>query len=77
MKFKVAELKYVGHVISEEGLKPDHKKVEAIIKMPTPRNKQQLRRFMGMTNYLQKFAPGLYQVTTPLRMLLKDNTEFK
>ena len=45
--------------------------------MPPPEDKQQLRRFMGMTNYLQKFAPHLSQITAPLRMLLKDNTEFK
>ena len=77
MKFKVPELKYIGHVISEEGLKPDPKKAEALINMPPPEDKQQLRRFMGVTNYLQKFAPGLSQVTAPLRMLLKDSTEFK
>ena len=77
MKLKVPELKYVGHVISEGGLKPDPKKVEAVIRMPPPEDKQQLGRFMGMTNYLQKFAPHLSQVTAPLRMLLKDNTEFK
>ena len=69
MKFKVQELKYVGHVISEEVLKPDPKKVEAVIRMPPPEDKQQPRRFMGMTNYLQKFAPHLSQVTAPLRML--------
>ena len=39
MTFKVPELKYVGHVISEEGLKPDPKKVEAIIMMPQPEDK--------------------------------------
>lgn len=77
MKFKVLELKYVGHVISEEGLKPDPKKAEATIKMPPPEDKRQLRRFMGMTDALQKFAPGLSQGTAPLRMLLKDSTELK
>jgi len=34
-------------------------KFEAIIKMPPPEDKHQLRRFIGMTNYLQNFAPGL------------------
>ena len=77
MKFKVPELKYIGHIISEEGLKPDPKKVEVVIRMPSPEDKQRLRRFMGMTNYRQKFAPHLSQVTALLRMLLKENTEFK
>ena len=77
MKFKVPESKYSSHVISEEGLKPDLKKIEAEIRMPPPDDKQQLRRFMGMANYLQKFAPHLSQVVAPLKMLLKDNTELK
>ncbi len=77
IKLKVPELKYVGHVISEEGLKQDPNKVEAVIKIPPPKDKQRLRRFMGMMNYLQKFAPHLSQVTAPLRMLLKNNTEFR
>ena len=31
---------------------------------------------MGMVNYLQKFAPGLSEHTTPIRILLKDDAEF-
>ena len=31
---------------------------------------------MGMVNYLQKFAPGLSELTTPIRTLLKDDVEF-
>ena len=76
MKFKLAQLSYVGHVISAEGLKPDPAKVEAILNMPPPTDKQGLRRIMGMVNYLQKFAPGLSELTTPIRILLKDDAEF-
>ena len=76
MKFKLPQLSYVGHVISAEGLKPYPAKVEAIQNLPSPANKQGLRRIKGMVNYLQKFAPGLSGLTTPIRTLLKDDAEF-
>ena len=76
LKFKLLELSYVGHVISAEGLKPDPAKVEAILDMPSPSDKQGVRRFMGMVNYLQKFAPGLSELTKPIRDLLKEDVEF-
>ena len=44
--------------------------------MPPPADKQGLRRIMGMVNYLQKFAPMLSELTTPIRTMLKDDPEF-
>ena len=76
MKFKLPQLSYVGHVISVEGSTPDPAKVEAILNMPPPDDEQGLRRIMGMVNYLQKFAPGLSELITPVRTLIKDDAEF-
>ena len=67
----------MGHIISAEGLKPDPVKIEAIQKMPTPENKQDVRRILGIINYLQKFAPNLSEVTAPLGELLKENHLFQ
>ena len=75
VQFKLSELSYVGHVISAGGLRPDPTKIEAILNMPPPADKQGLRRIMGMVHYLQKFAPGLSELTTPIRTLLKDDAE--
>ncbi|KAL9976590.1 hypothetical protein ACROYT_G013911 [Oculina patagonica] len=58
------------------GLKPDAEKVKAIREMTVPSDKQGVQRFLGMTNYLQKFAPKLSEITTPLRNLIKSDTEF-
>ena len=51
LKFKVHKLSYVGHVISGERLKPDPAKVEAVLGVPSPADKQGVRRIMGLVNY--------------------------
>ena len=51
--------------------------MEAIQKMPNPFNKQDIRRLLGMVNYLQKFSPNLSSVTAPLRELLKEENMFQ
>ena len=38
IKFKTNEVQYIGHLITDEGLKPDPAKTEAIMKMPQPKN---------------------------------------
>ena len=73
---RLKKVAYVGHVLSADGLQPDPEKVKAIREMPTPTEKQSIQRLLGMTNYLQKFAPKLPEITTPLRELTKNDNEF-
>ena len=63
-------------MLTAEGLQPDPEKVNAIKEMPTPPDKQSIQRLLWMTNYLQKFAPRLSEITTPLRELTKIDNEF-
>ena len=67
---------FMGHLITADGLRPDPDKVSAIVDMPSPIDKQAVQRFLGMVNYVQKFAPHLSEVTKPLRDLVKNDTEF-
>ncbi|KAL8608308.1 hypothetical protein ACOMHN_042175 [Nucella lapillus] len=70
------EIKYFGHMISADGLKPDPSKVKAVREMPPPANEKELQTMLGMINYLAKFAPQLSEITKPMRDLLKDDVEF-
>ena len=63
-------------MISEEGLKPDPAKLQGVKEMPTPTSKQDVKRLLGMVNYLQKFAPNPLAVTAPMRELLKEQNQF-
>jgi hypothetical protein len=70
-KFAVQEAKYLGHVLSKEGVKVDEDKVRAVKEMQKPQNKEEVHRFLGMINYLAKFIPNCSAKTEPLRKLLK------
>ena len=72
-KFEESEVSYLGHNLSEAGVKPDPNKIAAIVKMPEPTNKTELQRFLGKINYLAKFLPNLASVSAPLRSLLEND----
>ncbi|CAB4040233.1 Transposon Ty3-G Gag-Pol poly [Paramuricea clavata] len=73
----MTEITFLGHLISADGIKPDPRKIEAILKMPTPTSKTELQRFLGMINYLGKFLPNLSKETAPLRQLLEKNVQWR
>ena len=73
-KIRTTEIKYIGHVLSTDGLKADDEKVRAVVQLPPPQDKQELMRFMGMIQYLAKFIPNLSEVSAPLRKLLENDT---
>lgn len=57
----------MGHNITNDGLKIDETKTNAITAMPSPSNVSELRTLLGMVNYLAKFIPNLSDISTPLR----------
>ncbi|PIK58309.1 hypothetical protein BSL78_04815 [Apostichopus japonicus] len=73
-KFKVSEVKYIGHILTSNGIKPDPKKIEAIQEMQPPTNVTELKRFLGMINYVAKFIRNLSAISEPLRVLLRKET---
>ena len=66
----------MGHVISADGIKPDPVKVSAVVNMSSPQNKEELRSFLGLVNYLGKFIPNLADLTVPLCWLLKKDNDW-
>ncbi len=59
-------VKYLGHIISEQGCQPDPKNIEAILKMNPTKNLKEVRRFLGLTGFYRKFIPSYAKIATPL-----------
>jgi len=52
-------VKFLGHIIDENGVRADPDEVNAIVNMPALKNTIDVRRFLGMANQLVKFSPQL------------------
>lgn len=75
-RIKVQSVGYFGNVITDQGVKPDPEKVDAINRMQAPTCKTELVTTLGMVNYLCRFMPNLANVTAPMRELVKQDVEF-
>ena len=62
--------------VSKEGIQPLDDKVEVITNAPAPKNVSELKSYLGMINYYQKFLPNLSSVLAPLHDLLRKETRW-
>ncbi|KAL1129487.1 hypothetical protein AAG570_012432 [Ranatra chinensis] len=71
------EVKFMGHIVSRQGTRPDPNKVKAIEELVEPKNLKELRSFLGMINFYRRFIHNLADKIEPLTKLLKKNRSFE
>ena len=69
-EFFKKRIKYLGHIVSEEGVSTDPKKVEAVLNWPVPETVYDVRAFLGFVGYYRRFIESFSKVALPLRKLL-------
>ena len=74
LQLRVNSVKYLGTIVSDEGINPYPAKVSAIVNVPLPNDKAALQRLLGMVNFLASHVPNLATITAPLCALLKTDT---
>ena len=75
--FLKLETNYLGFVISEDGIQPDQKKVEAIRGLPAPTCVREVRSFIGMCSYYRRFIPNFSQIAEPIVALTRKYAHLK
>ena len=71
------QLPFLGHVVSEEGISTDPKKVEAVAGWKVPQTIREVRSFLGFASYYRRFIPGFSVMAAPLIELTEKGAEFR
>ncbi|XP_058455232.1 uncharacterized protein LOC131432752 [Malaya genurostris] len=70
------EIKYLGHAIDKEGIRPTEENIKAMKEMIAPRSVKGVRSFLGTVNFYGKFIPHIAEKRKPLNDLLRKNVKF-
>ncbi|GBM82908.1 Retrovirus-related Pol polyprotein from transposon 17.6 [Araneus ventricosus] len=74
--FGVRQITILGHVVSEDGIKPDPEKVRAVKNFPVPKSVHDVRSFLGLCSYYRRFIKNFCYRAQPLQDLLKGDSKF-
>ena len=71
------ELEFLGHVVSQDAVQPENKKIKKILEIKTPQTRKQVRSLLGLIGYYRKFVPHFSSLTASLSDLTKDSSPKK
>jgi len=75
-EFLRKEFTYLGHKLTDGGLRPDPEKVAVVKKFPNPTNTCEIKQYMGLCSYYRRFIPNFIKIAKPLTNLLRNNVPF-
>jgi hypothetical protein len=74
--FGAEEIPFLGCFVGKRGLRADPAKVKAIDDWPVPNNQKDLRKWLGLANYLHKYSENYTDMARPLSNLHKKDADW-
>ena len=68
--------KFLGHVVSEEGVSTDPEKISAVVEWPIPKSAKQIKSFLGLCSYYRRYVPGFAGIARPLHRICDKGSKF-
>lgn len=68
-EFGISSMEFLGHIVSDQGIATDPEKVKSVQDWPTPQNKTDVMRFLGLANFYRRFVKDFSKIAAPLTTL--------
>lgn len=75
-QFLKKEIRYLGHIISNDGTQPDPELISAIQNYPQPKNCKEAASFYGLVGYYRQFIENFAEISEPINCLRKKKVKF-
>ena len=75
-KMLLTEGVVLGHHVSSEGIRVNTAKIEVIFRLPPPKNKKEVRIFLGHARYYRRFIENFTKIAAPMFGLLIKDVDF-
>jgi hypothetical protein len=76
-EFWMKQVAFLGHVISKGGISVDPSKVQDVLSWNAPTSVSDIRSFLGLAEYYQRFIEGFSKISKPVTELLEMDKKFK
>lgn len=70
-------MKFLGHVVSENGIAVDATKVEAVLEWRQPKTVSEIRSFLGLAGYYQRFIQDFSKLAKPMTRLTQKGLKYE
>ena len=74
--FDAKEIPFLWCFIRNRGIRAELAKVKVIVDWPIPKNQKDVRKWLGLYNYLHKYSSNYVDMARPLSNLLKKDVEW-
>ena len=72
-----SEVRFLGHILSEEGIQPNQENQQKILEWSSPKSVKEVQSFLGLANYYRRFFPRFADVAKPMVDLTRKGRVFK
>ena len=74
-RFHQEEVRFLGYVVSSQGIRMEEEKIDAVKAWPEPKSIRDIQVFIGFANFYRRFIQGFREIAAPLTSMLKTSPQ--